>query len=400
MTNATRLSNIVVVGASLAGARAAAALRREGYQGRLTMVGAEPHPPYQRPPLSKQFLGGAWDRARVDLSWDGDLEADLRLGTRATGVDLDRRRLFLERQNSEEELAFDGLVVATGAEPRPLPGPQPAGLHLLRTIDDCVAIKEALAEAHRVVVVGAGFIGSEVAATCRTMGHDVAVVEPLATPLAGVLGEEMGEVVADLHRAHGTRLHLGRMVRRVAGARRVEGVRLDDDTTLPSELVVVGLGVRPAVDWLEGSGVTLDDGVVCDETCAAVGVPDVVAAGDVARWHHPRYGSVRLEHWDNAIPQAEHAARTLLLGPEEAGAFDPLPFFWSDQYEVKFQFLGLPRPDDEVAVVEGDAAEGRFAAAYGRDGRTVGALLANRMHRLPFWRRAVADGVPFPPTPG
>ena len=281
------------------------------------------HAPYDRPPLSKQVLAGHWDVDRLALTVgvDGGIDAldlDWRLGTLATGLDLDARQVVLA---DGERLGFDGLVIATGATPRRLPGSEGlAGVHTLRTLDDCLAVRAELdAGARRLVVVGAGFIGAEVAATCRTRGLDVTMVEALPVPLGQALGEEMGAVLADLHRDHGVDVRLGTAVAGLDGGDdgRVERVRLADGSAIEADLVVVGIGVVPNTGWLEGSGLTLDDGVVCDATTLAA--PGVVAAGDVARWPSRRFGELmRVEHWDNAIAMGAHAARRLLAGRRRA----------------------------------------------------------------------------------
>src|SRR5438046_768724 len=310
------LQTIVVVGASLAGLRAAETLRAEGFDGRLVLVGAEQHLPYDRPPLSKQLLAGACSVDQIALRNDGydDLSLELELGRRATALDVNRRRVELD---GRQWLSFDGLVVATGAVPRALPGTPPLeGIHLLRTLDDCLAIKAGVdavvARGGRAVVVGAGFIGSEVAATARGLGASVTVLEALATPLSKALGEELGAACAELHHDHDVDLRTGVGVSGFLGRDHVEGVLLADGSVVEAELVVVGVGVRPATDWLESSGLELRDGVVCDSTCRAA--PGIVAAGDVARWPNPLFDvEMRLEHWTNAAEQGIAAARTLLV---------------------------------------------------------------------------------------
>jgi NADPH-dependent 2,4-dienoyl-CoA reductase/sulfur reductase-like enzyme len=293
-------------------------------------------------------------------------------------------------------LRYDGLIIATGARARHLPGTEDrAGVHALRTIDDAYAIRAALdAGAKRVVVVGAGFIGAEVAATCRQRGAAVAMVEPLQAPLARVLGPEMGAVIAQLHRDHGVDLHLGVGVAGLRGEDRVDGVELGDGTTLDAEVVVVGIGVVPNTEWLEGSGLTLDDGVVCDETTLAA--PGVVACGDVARWPNRRFGeTMRVEHWEHALDMGAHGARRLLgeASGEPGEPFAPVPFFWSDQYDRKIQLAGRVRPDDQIEVVAGSLDDRRFCALYGRDGAVVGALAMNMPAKVITYRRQIAEGL-------
>jgi 3-phenylpropionate/trans-cinnamate dioxygenase ferredoxin reductase component len=389
------LRSLAVVGCSLAGLRAAEALRQDGYDGRLVMVGEEPHLPYDRPPLSKQLLAGEWsteqialrDRARLD-----ELDAEWLLGTRALQLDLGARRVELSDGVS---LSFDGLVVATGASPRSIPGiGTPLGVHTLRTVEDSLALSRALEPGARLVVIGAGFIGSEVAATARSRGTDVTVVEALPAPLSRVLGADMGEVCAGLHRDNGVSVLTGTGVSGIEGGDRVSGVRLSDERVVPADVVLVGVGVAPRTDWLEGSGLALADGVVCDSSCFAG--PGVVAAGDVARWHHPRLSrDTRVEHWTNATEQGATAAHNLLVGHERAEAYSPVPFFWSDQYGVRIQYVGWSAPDDELQIVHGDPRERRFVAVYGREGRLTGALAFSRPRQLMTYRRLLAEGASF-----
>ena len=374
--------SVSIVGASLAGYWAAETLRRDGFEGRISLIGDEPHAPYDRPPLSKKFLADDLDDDRLPLTTAeklADLGLEMRLGCQATGLDVATRTLEVDGVAEP----YDGLLIATGARCRNLPGTAGlAGVHTLRTRDDAEAIRDALANgARRVVVVGAGFIGAEVASTAIGRGAEVTMVEALEAPFGRVLGVEMGAVMADVHRRHGVDLRTGVGVDEVLGDDRLAGVRLADGATLEADLLVVGIGVVPNTDWLEGSGLTLDDGVVCDETCLAA--PDVAAAGDVARWANPRYGEVmRVEHWDNAVQQGVHAARRLLQSDEEATPYAPVPWFWTDQYDRKVQLAGRPHTDDEVRVVAGSTAEHRFAAFYGRDGRFTAALGMNRPRQV------------------
>ena len=385
---------ITIVGASLAGLNAAEALRREDFDGPVTLIGAEHHLPYDRPPLSKQVLAGDWEPERAALTDSEELESDgieVRLGVRATALDLDTRELSLD---TGEPLAFDGLIIATGARCRTMPGTEGLdGVHVLRSLDDCLALRadfEAMPQ--RVVVVGAGFIGAEVAATARGRGLDVTVVEALPTPLSRVLGDEMGQVCAEVHRDHGVDLRTGVGVDRISGEGRVERVTLSDGSTVDADVVVVGIGVIPNTGWLDGSGLQLDDGVVCDASCLAA--DRVTAAGDVARWPNQLFGeTMRVEHWDNAAQQGSHAARRLL--DEGTGPFTPVPWFWSDQYDRKIQLAGRVRGDDEVRVVAGSVEERRFAAIYGRAGRIVGVLGFNRPRHVMRYRALIEQGAGF-----
>jgi NADPH-dependent 2,4-dienoyl-CoA reductase/sulfur reductase-like enzyme len=307
----------------------------------------------------------------------------------ARSLDLVAHRVELEDGTS---VAFDGLVIATGTRVRTLPGqPDLAGIHTLRTVDDCLALRADLdATPSRVVVVGAGFIGAEVAATARARGLDVTLLEALEVPLQRVLGDEMGAVCADIHRDHGVDLRLGSGVASFVddGNARVSGVVLSDGERVDADVVVVGVGVIPNTEWLDGSGLTIDNGVVCDETCLAA--PEVVAAGDVARWPNRLFDEVmRVEHWENAQEQGAHAARRLLGRTE---AYEPVPWFWSDQYDRKIQLAGRSGPDDEVRVVDGSIEERRFVALYGRAGKVVGVLGMNRPRPVIRYRQLIAEG--------
>lgn len=397
-----QLKEVVVVGAGVAGTRAAETLRQEGYDGALTIVGAERHAPYHRPPLSKKFLTGKVHRAGVDLAPQFDMDARVLRGASALNLDLSSRTLRVRDDDQELALPFDGLVIASGAVPREWPGgPVPDGVLMLRTVEDCLAIRDRLGSRPRVVVVGGGFIGAEVAASCRSMGLDVVLVEKSSSPLLSALGEQLAARWADLHRQHGVDLRVGVGVDGFVGNGRVEGVRLTDGSQVPADLVIVGLGVTPATDWLDGSGLRVDDGVICDACGTAEGstadVP-VVAAGDVARWWHPLYERhLRTEHWDDAGRQGAAAARTLLAGPQGAEPHDEVPYFWSDQYDVKLQMLGVPTGYDSVEIVEGDPSSGEFVAAYGRGGHTI-AVLGTITGRVYAYREAIEKRAEFPPS--
>ena len=388
---------IVVVGASLAGIHAASTLRSEGFTGELHVVDADPHRPYDKPPLSKQILTGDWEPDRLTLAAarDDALGLHWHLGRRATALEPGARRLALDDGTA---LTYDGLVLATGAAARRLPGTDGlGGVHVVRTLDDALAVRDAFASAERdgtrVVVIGAGFIGAEVAASARGRGLEVTLVEVAPVPLERALGRRMGMLMADIHREHGVDVRLGVAVEGIDAADgHVTGVRLADGTTIPTRAVVVGIGVSPATGWLEGSGLTLDDGVVTDATLHAA--PGVVAAGDIARWPSPRYGQLlRVEHWENAIAMGEHAARTLLAGDGAGEPYDPVPWFWSDQYDRKIQLAGRSGAEEELEVVIGSTDERRFVALYGRAGKVVGVLGMNRPRHVMQLRHLAVEQV-------
>jgi 3-phenylpropionate/trans-cinnamate dioxygenase ferredoxin reductase component len=384
--------SVAIVGASVAGMHAAHTLRREGFGGRISVVDADPHRPYDRPPLSKQVLSGEWPPDRIVLPAAGeDLDLDWHLGRPARRLDLEGRVIVL---GDGGDIGFDAAVIATGASARRLPDhPALEGVHLLRTLDDCLAIRRDLERGpRRVVVVGAGFIGAEVAATCRGLGLDVTMLEVAPVPLERALGAVIGEVCADLHREHGVDLRLGIGIEGFVGHDRVEGVTLNDGTTVEADVVVVGVGVSPNTHWLEGSGLTIDDGIVCDDTLQAA--PGVVAAGDIARWPSRRFGEMlRVEHWETAVQQGEAAARRLLAGDGPGEPFDPVPWFWSDQYDRKIQLAGRSGSDHDVELVHGSFDEKRFVALYGRDGVVRGVLGFNRPRHVMQLRQLVADRV-------
>jgi len=382
------MRSVVIVGASLAGVSAAKSLRKHGFTGSITVVGDEPHAPYQRPPRSKQFLAGTWDRPRVDLRMPDTLGVEWILGVRAASLDAYRREVVLA---NGRQLPFEGLVIATGARARsPRWYAERAGAFMLRTLDDAIAIRDHVrAGARRFAIVGAGFIGSEVAATLSALGCDVTLIDVDPLPMVRVLGEPIARVCLRAHEAHGVRCELGVAVEGLIGESSVEGVRLADGRVIDADGVVVGAGVAPNVEWLRDSGIVMDDGVACDATGAAEGIDRVVAAGDVARLDHPYYGSRRVEHWNNAITQGDAAARTLLAAPGDAAPHVAIPFFWSDQYDSKLQLVGLPSPTDTIRVVEGALDAPRFVALYERDGVATAALLCNSMHRMAAYTASV-----------
>jgi NADPH-dependent 2,4-dienoyl-CoA reductase/sulfur reductase-like enzyme len=360
---------VAVVGAGLAGLRTCEALRKHGFDGDLVLIGAEPHLPYDRPPLSKEVLRGDRDVAAATLRSADELAAldiDLRLGCAAARLAVDEREVVL---SDGATIGYDDVVIATGATPRALPGLDGPGVHVLRTAEDCVALRDALTVGARVVVVGAGFIGLEVAASARARGCDVTVVDMLPAPLARVLDPAFGAAMARLHAAHGVDVRCGAGV--VAADPANRRVVLTDGSTLDADVVVVGIGVAPSTGWLADSGLTLDDGVVCDAALRAA--PGVWAVGDVARWHaEPLGAQVRVEHWTNATEQPDHVGRNIAAGAVET--FESVPYFWSDQYDAKLQCLGFSGCGDDLRVVRGALDEPKFVALIRRGDRLGGVV--------------------------
>jgi NADPH-dependent 2,4-dienoyl-CoA reductase/sulfur reductase-like enzyme len=384
------LRRIAIVGASLAGLRAAETLRARGFDGELTLIGDEPHRPYDRPPLSKQVLQGTLEPEQAFFHRKDGYDAlalDMRLGVRATSVDLRVRRVTLADGTWAD---YDRLIIATGARVRTLPGIAPrAGLLVLRGLDDALALRRELMNRPRVAIVGAGFIGLEVAASCRARGLHVTVIEALPVPLSPILAPVLCEMVAAMHRDHGVDLRTGVTVTGVIGESRVAGVALSDGSRVAADVVVVGIGVTPNTEWLESTGLPLDNGIVCDGSGQAA--PGVYAAGDVARvanrWHGD---SPRIEHWTNAVEQGVHAGENALAGPGASASFSSVPYFWSDQYDRKIQFIGLARRHDEMVIVDGSLADRRLTALFRRGDRLVACLAVNQPRSLIKYRRLLA----------
>jgi NADPH-dependent 2,4-dienoyl-CoA reductase/sulfur reductase-like enzyme len=389
------IEKLVVVGASLAGLRAVEAARKAGFGGEITLIGAEPHLPYDRPPLSKAFLElGAAEPPffRDQAVFADELDVRLLLGQPATGLDTAARTVRV----GDQEVPYDALVIATGATARQLPSAGDlAGVHVLRTLDDSVAVRAALEEGARTVVIGAGFIGSEIASSAKKRGLDVTIVEALPTPLVRATGTEMGPAIASLHEQNGTTLRCGVGVTALEGNGRVERVLLADGSSIDADLVVVGIGVAPSVDWLDGSGLRLDNGIHCDETLWT-GVPGVYAAGDVVSWPNPTLGvRQRMENWTAAAEQGAVAARNA-LDPDNAKPYGTVPYFWSDWYDVRIQHVGSPDAD-EVLLVEGDldrapGADNRWIALYRRGDRLVGALTVQGQSEIMKYRGQIMKG--------
>jgi 3-phenylpropionate/trans-cinnamate dioxygenase ferredoxin reductase subunit len=388
------MRRLVIVGASLAGLRAAQAARKAGFDGELVMVGEERHRPYTRPPLSKELLAGEHTVERVQLPCD-ELDVDWRLGVPAARLDRGRRRVVLE---DGDEVEYDRLILATGSRPRRWPGAGADldGVHMLRNVDDALALRAAFDGRPRVAIVGAGFIGCEVAQTARKEGLDVTLIDIAETPMLP-LGRELGRWCADLHLDRGVELRLGIGVAALVGYGRVEAVELTDGERIPADVVVVGLGALPNIEWLAGSGLQLDSGLECDATLTAVGDPDILGAGDIVTWPHPLADgeAIRIEHWTVAAEQGQLAGRNAVLAPEERKPYVTPPYFWSDQYDVKIQSLGLPGRAEGVELLESTPDRSRLVYGGQRDGRLVGIIAINAARRLGTYRMALEDPPPF-----
>ncbi|WGX97765.1 NAD(P)/FAD-dependent oxidoreductase [Nocardioides sp. L-11A] len=392
-------ARVVIVGAGLAGLRTAERLRREGYDGALTLVGAEEHLPYDRPPLSKALLVDPGPVAPPLLRAAdryAELDLDLRIGVRATALDAARRTVTLADGAVVEG---EHIVVATGLIARDVPGwAGVPGVHTLRTYDDCLALRDAAEGAAHATVVGAGVLGSEIAAALRTRGLAVDLVEPLPQPLHRVVGEEVGAFVGALHREHGVRTHLGTTVAGLEqdDAGRVRAATLDDGSRWETDLVVTAVGGTPDVAWLRDSGLAVTDGVVVDADGAA-SAAGVWAVGDVASVPGPRGGRLRLEHWTAAGDLAATVARNVLADLRGAPrrAHTEVPYLWTDQYDTKVQVLGLPRAEDEAVLLAGSFADAAFLVAYVADGRVRAVAGAGMPGPLMRCRTAVAGAVPL-----
>jgi NADPH-dependent 2,4-dienoyl-CoA reductase/sulfur reductase-like enzyme len=355
-------------------------LRAEGFTGSITMVGDEPHKPYDRPPLSKNFLAGEWDTDRIALRKPDaleELQLTWKLGAAATALNTNESTLTLA---TGETISYDGLIIATGGVVRRLPHqPALAGIHVLRSIDDAEHLRAELNEGTRVVVIGAGFIGLEAAATATKRGATVTVLEGLEAPLIRALGPEMGSAIGDVHTRNGVTIRCGVSVASINGTTRVESISLAHGEVVPADVVIVGIGVAPATSWCEGSGLTIADGIVCNAQLNA-GPKNVFAAGDVLRWPNHLFTDVeetmRVEHWTNAAEQGAHAAKNLLavLNNTEQTPYEAVPFFWSDQFDARIQFLGRVTKDAVAEVVAGNPAEGKWCAMYVANNRLVGVL--------------------------
>lgn len=384
-------AGVLIVGAGAAALSTAEALRRKGFAGRLTMVGGEAHLPYDRPPLSKQVLAGTWEPGKTQLrsaEMLSVLDAELVLGDPAVGLDIATRTVSTACGRA---LRADAVVIGTGVSARTFPGQHSlSGVHVLRTLDDALALRAALSAASRLVVVGDGVLGAEIAATARGMGAEVTLAGPQPALMADQLGPLVGGMLGELHTEHGVVLRLGAGVRELRGSNgRVTGVCLSTGEVLPADVVVIAIGGVPATGWLAESGLRLDNGLVCDSRCRAA--RGIYAVGDVARWHHEQLDTLlRLENRTNATEQAGVVAANI-LGADEP--YRPIPYFWTDQFGVKVQVHGSVAPDAEASIVEGDLTARRFVARFQLDGRTTGVLGWNMPKQTRQHREAISDGL-------
>lgn len=392
-SSARPVRRLVIVGASLAGLRTAQAARAAGHDGGIVLVGQEPHLPYTRPPLSKELLQGTQEIEDSALQV-GALDVEWRLGVPATGLDRAHRRVRLA---DGTDVDYERLIIATGCRARPWDGPgtRLAGVHSLRTLEDAVELRAALASAHRLLIVGAGFIGCEVAASARALGVEVTLLDVAAHPLLP-FGPQLGERWENMHRQRGVDVRLGVGLAALRGRRRVEEAELSDGTVLEADTVLLALGSVLNTEWLTDSGLELDPAVVCDETLTTTQDPDILAAGDIAAVPVALAGGValRVEHWTTAAEHGQLAGRNALLAPTERGQHRALPYFWSDQYGSKIQALGCPALADRTELLEQTPEGDRFVAACVRGERVIGVVGMNAARRLPWYRRQLAE----PPT--
>lgn len=385
------MDHIVVVGGSLAGVHAAGALREGGFSGQVTLVGAEEHLPYDRPPLSKEALRGGpnFDSLVLhDAAWYENNGIDLRLGQRARDLNVANKTVTI---GNGTVLDYDGLVIATGSQPRTLATATGTPIQMLRTFDDCAKLSSRLLDARSVAVIGGGFIGLEVAATARQMDCEVSVVELAPVPLSRVLGDEVGEWFKSYHALHGVALHCSCALASVTPVDAGTEVRLSNGKSLTADLVVAGIGAAPCTGWLEASGIKLSNGVVCDKTLRT-SAPGIVAAGDVARWYNPLFDEeMRIEQWTNAVEQGRHAAASLLGGTD---AYAAVPYFWSDQFDAKMRFVGRSNAADQIQIVH--ESDDSLVVVFGRSGVEVGALCINATRQLISHRKAISERSPLP----
>ncbi|WP_043288950.1 NAD(P)/FAD-dependent oxidoreductase [Paraburkholderia oxyphila] len=388
------LNRVIVVGGSVAGLRAVETLRQEGFGGEIMLVGGEAHLPYDRPPLTKQILTGEIGVEQLcyrDCGWFDRNNVELCLGTAASALDVHARRL----QVGERWLPFDGLIIATGARPRRLRQPVTlAGIHTLRTIEDALAVKAQMLPGLRMVIIGAGFIGSEVASSAAACGVQVTIVELAGSAMARAVGPQFGRVLGALHDEFGVSVVCNARVAGFGGGERVQTVRLEDGWELPADIVVVGIGIEPNTEWLAGAGLTISNGLLCDENLNA-GPDNVFGAGDVVAWPNHWWGDVmRAEQWLVAADQGRHAARNLLAGPGRASPFSTVPYFWSDQYGCRIQAAG--RTDmGELVTLAGDAQQRPFVGAFRYGSRLTGVVAINAPKVFAVLRRSLENHSDF-----
>ncbi|MCF3174749.1 FAD-dependent oxidoreductase [Streptomyces sioyaensis] len=409
MLGEPRDGRIVIVGASLTGLRAAETLRAEGFTGSLTLIGEETHPPYDRPPLSKQVLLGKVPADRTGLPQRRRLDAHWMLGVRAAGLDPVGKRVLLA---DGADVPFDRLLIATGTRARPWPNPDEAamdGVFTLRTREDAAGLAERLdAGPRRVLVVGAGFTGSEIASACRERGLDVTVAERGPAPLVGALGGTLGELAAKLQRAHGVDLRCGVTVTALEGNGRLTGAQFSDGTRIDADIAVIALGAVRNTEWLAESGLAAGPrGVTCDAGCRAfdmygIVTDDIFAAGDVARFPHPlfEYQLLSLEHWGNAVAQAEVAAHNMVSPGPRRRPHLTVPAFWSSQFGLNIKSVGVPTFSDQVVIAQGSLKDARLVAVYGYRGRVTAAVSVNQARSLEYYQHLIETAAPFPPAPG
>jgi NADPH-dependent 2,4-dienoyl-CoA reductase/sulfur reductase-like enzyme len=384
------VDRLLVVGASLAGLRAAQAARKAGFEGTLTVVGDEQHMPYTRPPLSKELITGAQTREQVALRFT-DTEVDWRLGVAAVRLERAARTVVLA---DGTELGYDRLILATGCRARQWrgPGAELDGVHTLRTVDDSLALRAAIAPDTRLVIIGAGFIGCEVAASAHKLGAQVTVVDIAPHPMLP-LGAELGARCGLLHERHGVEIRCGFGIEAIIGRTAVEAVALSDGTHVDADAVLLALGAEPNVEWLAGSGLETRAGVECDATLTTTADPDVLAAGDIAAWPQPLAGGqpMRIEHWTVAAEHGQAAGRNALLAPETREPHTAPPYFWSDQFETKIQSVGLPMLAERIEIVDEEPEAGRLLATGERDGQLIAAVGFNNARRINQYRVQLAD---------